>query len=97
MVFGRNFDELVEKLADEAERAYTNRGGVKAAKLGDFRDDSYREFGGGEKVEQGVVDNLQARGFVVGNAPQGFRIFARTQAEIDTYEAATGIDTTPDA
>lgn len=90
-------EELVDTLTTNAITAYENSGGTKAAKLGDFNDASYENFGGGESVEQAVVDELQARGFVVGNSPEGSRIFAKTQAEIDAYETATGIDTTPDA
>ena len=89
--------EVVNRLATNAAEAYQNSGATKAAKLGDFNDDSFEQWGGGEAVEQAVADELQARGFAVGNSPEGSRIFARTQAEIDAYEAATGIDTEPDA
>lgn len=90
-------EELVSELAGNAIDAYKASGGVKAAKLGDFNDASYENFGGGEAVEQAVVDEIQKIGYVVGNAPQGYRIFASTQEEIDAYEEGTGINTTPDA
>ena len=64
-------EELVDTLTTNAITAYENSGGTQAAKLGDFNDESYENFGGGESVEQAVVDELQTRGFVVGNAPGG--------------------------
>ena len=90
-----DLEELVSNLANNAETAYKNQGATKAAKLGDFNDESYEAHGGGEKVEQAVADELQRRGYAVGNAPEGSRIFG-TQEQIDAYEEATGIETQAD-
>ena len=89
-------DELVSNLANNAETAHRNSGGTKAAKLGDFNDESYEAHGGGEAVEQAVADELQRRGYTVGNAPQGYRIFGTDQEQIDAYEEASGIETQAD-
>lgn len=90
-----SLEELVSNLANTAEQAYKDAGAEKAAKLGDFNDAAYDEFGGGEAVEQAVADALQSRGYAVGNSPEGSRIFG-TQEQIDAYEEATGIDTEAD-
>lgn len=88
--------ELADRIAHNAGKAYEDAGAEKAAKLGDFLDGAYENQGGGEAMEQAVVDKLQELGFKVENAPQGYRIFARTQEQIDAYQERTGIDTTPD-
>jgi len=92
------FEELVTRLADNAVRAWEESGGRTgtlsesgislATRLQDFVDEQYENFGGGEKVEQAVADELQRRGLAVGNHPDGSRIFG-TQAQVDAYQSAS--------
>jgi len=91
------FEELVTRLADNAVKAWEDSGGRTgtlsesgislATRLQDFVDEQYTALGGGEVIEQGVVDELQRRGMAVGNHPDGSRIFG-TQEQVDATQSA---------